>query len=124
MSGPGRVHGSWVTVARVQADADIGDETFAERWASLTKRQRAVLRARAEGLTVLQVAERLYVSEQTVKNTITQARMRLALPVEGNALAVRVAYLLGREDERKRWKRLVEARRAASGRKAEASRAG
>jgi DNA-binding NarL/FixJ family response regulator len=49
------------------------------RFASLTEREREVLVAMAEGLTNTEIAERLYLSESTVKTHVGRVLMKLEL---------------------------------------------
>ena len=68
------------------------DPTFPDKWAALTQRQRETMRCRALGLTQRECAEKLGLSEQTVKNHITRV-----LRVFGQGAVVgRISYLLGR----------------------------
>lgn len=86
--------------ATTRAAASVpGAATFAARWAALSAREREMVRLRAYGLSGKAIADQLFVSPHTVKNTLGLANGKLGIGVEmsGPALA---SYLLGRHDAR------------------------
>lgn len=101
------IHPAWANPARrdrrlasvpVVPDPATAEEVaaFAARWAALTPRQREVLRLRVAGLRRPEIAERIGLTEGTVRGHINRAGKRLDLA--GRRLLLRVAYLLGRLD--------------------------
>jgi DNA-binding CsgD family transcriptional regulator len=75
------------------------DEAFALALASLTRRQRQMVRLRAGGLTIAEICDRYYLSENTVKNHLHGAFRTLGLGgLRHQARLGRACYLLGRYD--------------------------
>jgi DNA-binding NarL/FixJ family response regulator len=68
-----------------------------ERFQRLTPRQHEIARLIADGLTNAEIADRIFISEQTVKNHVTGILDTLGVRHRG-----RIAYWLGRSDERER----------------------
>src|SRR5215203_4081205 len=73
-AAPG-VHQGWLNVGKRAAASDDGppaterdDASFALALASLTRRQRQIVRLRARGLTIAEICDRYFLSENTVKN--------------------------------------------------------
>jgi DNA-binding NarL/FixJ family response regulator len=74
------VHQGWLTAGK-QAPAGDGDPLatipddadFARALASLTKRQRQIVRLRARGLTIAEICDRYYLSENTIKKHLHAA---------------------------------------------------
>ena len=100
------IHQGWLTAGkRVPAGgegplASAGDDAaFARALASLTKRQRQIVRLRARGLTIAEIGDRYYLSENTVKNHLHAAFRALGLDtLRTQARLGRACYLLGRYD--------------------------
>jgi DNA-binding NarL/FixJ family response regulator len=100
------VHQGWL-IAGKQAPA--GDEdplattpddtAFALSLASLTRRQRQIVRLRARGLTIAEICDRYYLSENTIKKHLHAAFRTLGLgALRHQARLGRACYLLGRYD--------------------------
>ncbi len=102
------VHAGWLTAGkRAAADGDgplasaRDDAAFALALASLTRRQRQIVRLRAGGLTIAEICDRYYLSENTVKNHLRGAFRTLGLgALRHQARLGRACYLLGRYDAR------------------------
>src|SRR3954453_19309744 len=100
------VHQGWLTVGKQAADGDEGalatapdDAAFALALASLTKRQRQIVRLRARGLTIAEIRDRYFLSENTVKKHLHAAFRTLGLgALRHQARLGRACYLLGRYD--------------------------
>src|SRR5215211_4038601 len=74
---------------------------FVQRIATLTLREHEMLRLRAQGLTNPQIADRCYLSEQTVKNHLHKAVRKLVLDgIDERGKLNRALYLLGRFEGR------------------------
>ena len=84
--------------------------------ASLTPRQRQLLKLRCLGFSVGEVAERCYISPRTVQTTLYAAYARLG--VGGTFKAGEACYLLGRSEPN----RTAAAEAARAARAAEAAR--
>jgi RNA polymerase sigma factor (sigma-70 family) len=81
------------------------DREFAQRFETLTIRERQVLRLRAQGMSTGEIADRLCLCAQTVRNHLHRATRKLAL--DGSDMAVtlnRACYLLGRFEWRQEWR--------------------
>jgi DNA-binding CsgD family transcriptional regulator len=79
------------------------DDAFALALASLTRRQRQIVRLRAGGLTIAEICDRYYLSENTVKNHLHGAFRVLGLDgLRHQARLGRACYLLGRHDVSRR----------------------
>jgi DNA-binding CsgD family transcriptional regulator len=80
--------------------ATTGDDAaFALALAALTRRQRQIVRLRARGLTIAEICDRYYLSENTVKNHLRGAFRALGLGgLRHQARLGRACYLLGRYD--------------------------
>src|SRR5215217_331073 len=77
------------------------DREFVQRIATLTLREHEMLRLRAQGLTNPEIADRCYLSEQTVKNHLHKAVRKLVLDgIDERAKLNRALYLLGRFEGR------------------------
>jgi DNA-binding NarL/FixJ family response regulator len=100
------VHKGWLTAGERAATGGDGplatprdDATFARALASLTKRQRQIVHLRARGLTIAEIGDRCYLSENTVKKHLYAAFRTLGLgPLRHQARLSRACYLLGRYD--------------------------
>jgi DNA-binding CsgD family transcriptional regulator len=99
------IHQGWLTAGKRAAAGDgalatAGDDAaFAVALASLTKRQRQIVRLRAGGLTIAEICDRYYLSENTVKNHLRGAFRSLGLDaLRHQARLGRACYLLGRYD--------------------------
>ena len=100
------VHEGWLSPGkRAAAGGDDplatarDDAAFALALASLTKRQRQIVRLRARGLTIAEICDRYYLSENTVKNHLHGAFRALGLgALRHQARLGRACYLLGRYD--------------------------
>jgi DNA-binding NarL/FixJ family response regulator len=99
------IHQGWLTAGKRTAAGDgplasAGDDAaFASALASLTKRQRQIVRLRARGLTIAEIGDRYYLSENTVKNHLHAAFRALGLSeLRHQARLGRACYLLGRYD--------------------------
>jgi DNA-binding CsgD family transcriptional regulator len=78
------------------------DVAFELALASLTKRQRQIVRLRARGLTIAEICDRYYLSENTVKNHLRAAFRTLGLDTLGHQARLgRACYLLGRYEARR-----------------------
>ena len=102
------IHEGWLTAGKRPAAGDgalatAGDDAaFARGLAALTKRQRQIVRLRARGLTIGEIGERYYLSENTVKNHLRDAFRTLGLSgLRCQARLGRACYLLGRYDGRR-----------------------
>jgi LuxR family maltose regulon positive regulatory protein len=104
------VHEGWLSPsggAAASRDAPLAsppdDAAFALGLTSLTKRERQILRLRAKGLTIAEICDRYFLSENTVKNHLRGAYRKLALgSLRQQARTARACYLLGRYDARRR----------------------
>lgn len=100
------IHEGWLTAGKRAAAGSEGplanapdDAAFAQALASLTKRQRQIVRLRARGLTIAEIGDRYYLSENTVKNHLHAAFRALGLgTLRTQARLGRACYLLGRYD--------------------------
>ena len=100
------IHQGWLTAGKRAAAGGDGplatardDAAFAVALASLTKRQRQIVRLRARGLTIAEICDRYYLSENTVKNHLRAAFRTLGLEaLRHQARLGRACYLLGRHD--------------------------
>jgi len=100
------VHEGWLSRGKRAAAGGDGplatrrdDEAFALALASLTNRQRQIVRLRARGLTIAEICDRYYLSENTVKNHLHAAFRTLGLGgFRHQARLGRACYLLGRYD--------------------------
>ncbi|MDF2742462.1 MAG: helix-turn-helix transcriptional regulator [Actinomycetia bacterium] len=98
------VHEGWLTPGkRTAAGGDEplatarDDTAFASALASLTKRQRQIVHLRARGLTIGEICDRCFLSENTVKNHLHGAFRTLGLGgLRHQARLGRACYLLGR----------------------------
>jgi DNA-binding NarL/FixJ family response regulator len=82
------------------------DREFARRFETLTIRERQVLRLRAQGLSCVEIADRLFLCSQTIKNHLYRATRKLI--VDGSdptAKITRACYLLGRLEWRQERQR-------------------
>jgi DNA-binding CsgD family transcriptional regulator len=103
------IHEGWLSAGK-RATAGEGalatagdDAAFALALASLTKRQRQLVRLRARGLTIAEICDRYYLSENTVKNHLHGAFRTLGLGgLRHQARLGRACYLLGRHDASRR----------------------
>jgi DNA-binding CsgD family transcriptional regulator len=99
------IHEGWLAAGK-RAGAGDGaqatardDAAFALALASLTKRQRQIVRLRAGGPTIAEISDRYYLSENTVKNHLHGAFRTLGLAgLRHQARLGRACYLLGRYD--------------------------
>ena len=99
------IHEGWLSSGKRAAPGDgalatTGDDAaFALALASLTRRQRQIVRLRARGLTIAEICDRYYLSENTVKNHLHGAFRALGLEgLRHQARLGRACYLLGRYD--------------------------
>jgi DNA-binding NarL/FixJ family response regulator len=99
------IHEGWLASGKRAAPGDgalatTGDDVaFALALASLTRRQRQIVRLRARGLTIAEICDRYYLSENTVKNHLHGAFRALGLDgLRHQARLGRACYLLGRYD--------------------------
>ena len=98
------VHEGWLTPGkRTAAGGDEplatarDDTAFASALASLTKRQRQIIHLRARGLTIAEICDHCFLSENTVKNHLHGAFRTLGLGgLRHQARLGRACYLLGR----------------------------
>jgi DNA-binding CsgD family transcriptional regulator len=103
------VHEGWLTAGKRAAGGEgplataRDDAAFELALASLTKRQRQIVRLRARGLTIAEICDRHYLSENTVKNHLRAAFRTLGLDtLRHQARLGRACYLLGRYEARRR----------------------
>ena len=103
--GAAGIHEGWLAAGKRATSGDdalatAGDDAaFAQALASLTKRQRQIVRLRARGLTITEICDRYYLSENTVKNHLRGAFRTLGLSsLRHQARLGRACYLLGRYD--------------------------
>jgi DNA-binding NarL/FixJ family response regulator len=104
------VHEGWLTTGkrgaagvdgRVATERD--DAAFALALASLTRRQRQIVQLRARGLTIAEICDRYFLSENTVKKHLHAAFRTLGLDaLRHQARLGRACYLLGRYDAQRR----------------------
>src|SRR5918994_624434 len=99
------IHEGWLTSGKRATPGDgalatTGDDAaFALALASLTRRQRQIVRLRARGLTIAEICDRYYLSENTMKNHLHGAFRTLGLGgLRHQARLGRACYLLGRYD--------------------------
>jgi DNA-binding CsgD family transcriptional regulator len=100
------IHLGWLTAGKRAAAGGDGplasapdDAAFAEALASLTKRQQQIVRLRARGLTIAEIGDRYYLSDNTIKNHLRAAFGALGLDtLRHQARLGRACYLLGRYD--------------------------
>ena len=100
------VHEGWLTGGtRAAAGVDgplateRDDAAFALALASLTRRQRQIIRLRARGLAIAEICDRYFLSENTVKKHLHAAFRTLGLgALRHQARLGRACYLLGRYD--------------------------
>jgi DNA-binding NarL/FixJ family response regulator len=100
------IHPGWLAAAPRGAAGEPGplasardDDAFAAALASLTKRQRQIVRLRARGLTIAEIGDRYFLSENTIKNHLHAAFRSLGLgALRHQARLGRACYLLGRYD--------------------------
>ena len=102
------VHQGWLTAGQRPASGDgplataPDDAAFALALASLTRRQRQIVRLRARGLTIAEICDRYFLSENTVKKHLHAAFRTLGLgALRHQARLGRACYLLGRYDARR-----------------------
>jgi DNA-binding CsgD family transcriptional regulator len=102
------IHDGWLSAGKRAAAGDgalvtAGDDAaFAAGLASLTRRQRQIVRLRARGLTIAEIGERYFLSENTIKNHLHAAFRTLGLTsLRHQARLGRACYLLGRYDGRR-----------------------
>ncbi len=103
---PADVHEGWLTGGKRAATGVDGllaterdDAAFALALASLTRRQRQIIRLRARGLTIAEICDRYFLSENTVKKHLHAAFRTLGLgALRHQARLGRACYLLGRYD--------------------------
>jgi DNA-binding CsgD family transcriptional regulator len=101
----GDIHQGWLSAGKRATGgggplATAGDDAaFALALSSLTKRQRQIVQLRARGLTIAEICDRYYLSENTVKNHLRGAFRSLGLDgLRHQARLGRACYLLGRYD--------------------------
>jgi DNA-binding CsgD family transcriptional regulator len=101
----GDIHEGWLSAGKRPTAGDgplatAGDDAaFALALAALTKRQRQIVQLRARGLTIAEICDRYYLSENTVKNHLRGAFRTLGLgDLRHQARLGRACYLLGRYD--------------------------
>jgi DNA-binding NarL/FixJ family response regulator len=102
------IHQGWLTAGKRAAAGGEGplatardDAAFSLALASLTKRQRQIVHLRARGLTIGEICDRCFLSENTVKNHLRAAFRTLGLDeLRHQARLGRACYLLGRYDAR------------------------
>jgi len=100
------VHQGWLNVGKRAATSDDGppaterdDASFALALASLTRRQRQIVRLRARGLTIAEICDRYFLSENTVKKHLHASFRTFGLgALRHQARLGRACYLLGRYD--------------------------
>ena len=100
------IHEGWLAAGKRAAAGEPGPlasardvDAFASAFASLTKRQRQIVRLRARGLTIAEIGDRYYLSENTIKNHLRAAFATLGLDtLRHQARLGRACYLLGRYD--------------------------
>lgn len=100
------IHEGWLTAGKRGAAGDEGvlattpdDAAFAQALALLTRRQRQIVRLRARGLTIAEIGDRYYLSENTIKKHLHAAFRALGLgALRHQARLGRACYLLGRYD--------------------------
>ena len=102
---PADIHEGWLSAGKRATTGDgalatAGDDAaFALALGSLTRRQRQIVRLRAGGLTIAEICDRYYLSENTVKNHLRGAFRTLGLDgLRHQARLGRACYLLGRYD--------------------------
>lgn len=97
------IHSGWATPLRVEVLPDLVTvqelDDFRERLTFLTPNERNVIRARAVGQSIPEIAAAHRIAEHTVKNLTTRALDRLGVRASNVFARVpRAAYLLGRID--------------------------
>jgi len=99
------IHQGWLSAGKRATSGDgplataPDDVAFALALTSLTRRQRQIVRLRAGGLTIAEICDRYYLSENTVKNHLHGAFRALGLEgLRHQARLGRACYLLGRYD--------------------------
>ena len=82
------------------------DREFAQRLETLTIRELQVLRLRAQGLASAEIADRLRLCPQTIRNHLHRATRKLILDgIDLTAKINRACYLLGRLEWRQERQR-------------------
>ena len=77
------------------------DAAFARALATLSKQERQMLRLRAQGLTIVEICERCFLGDSTVKAHLHSAFRKLDLDeLRDRGRCARACYLLGRHDAR------------------------
>src|SRR5215207_1909862 len=100
------VHQGWLTAGKQTATGgddppatERDDAAFALALASLTRRQRQIVRLRARGLTIAEICDRYFLSENTVKKHLHASFRTFGLgALRHQARLGRACYLLGRYD--------------------------
>ena len=103
------IHQGWLSRGKRAAAGGEGplatardDAAFELALLSLTRRQRQIVRLRARGLTIAEICDRYYLSENTVKNHLRAAFRTLGLDaLRHQARLGRACYLLGRYEARR-----------------------
>jgi DNA-binding NarL/FixJ family response regulator len=104
------IHQGWLAAgkrARAGGEGPLAsvrdDAAFAAALASLTRRQRQIVHLRARGLTIAEIGDRYYLSENTIKHHLHAAFRALGLgTLRHQARLGRACYLLGRYDGSRR----------------------
>jgi DNA-binding NarL/FixJ family response regulator len=93
-SGAGRIPGP-------RTGSPEEDAAFVRAMATLSKRERQILRLRAQGLTIVEIRERCFLADSTVKAHLHSAFRKLDLDgLRDHGRCARACYLLGWYDAR------------------------
>lgn len=98
------VHRGWrnLRVSQTHNEAfrrDV-DADFERNFRQLTRRRQHILRLRAEGVPIREIAGHLGLGEQTIKNDLTVVYRALEIDCADGLSMYRACYLLGRMDAR------------------------
>jgi DNA-binding NarL/FixJ family response regulator len=102
MTAGGDVHHGWLA-PRNRPAPPIGspaeDAAFSRALATLSERERQILRLRAQGLTIVEICEQCFLGDSTVKAHLHNAFRKLDLgTLRDHGKGTRACYLLGRHD--------------------------
>lgn len=82
----------YLSCARRQSEAEVGDDIQSERFAGLTERELAIVRLVSEGMDNREIASQLFLSEGTVRNHISSILAKKDL---SNRTQIAVLYYRG-----------------------------
>ena len=96
------VHHGWFRPGPLAAPAGgspAEDAAFAGALATLSKRERQMLRLRAQGMTIVEIGDQYFLGASTIKAHLHSAFRKLDLgDLRDHGKCARACYLLGRHD--------------------------